>query len=166
MHQLLRLRGDRLDNRRVAVTELRDRDAGEKVEVLVALRELPVRPLEHDGRLRVQWRGRRSSKRGKERRIVFYRRVRRFGPNTSAKPDDAQNHGTGKTSLCAHLSVEADRAGDGPVYVIDTDPQGTLSTWHESRAAETPEWQRKNSIRISEGHTPAAFRPAGHGRPP
>jgi chromosome partitioning protein len=51
---------------------------------------------------------------------------------------NSQKGGSGKTSLCAHLSVEAERAGDGPIYLIDTDPQGTLSTWHESRAAETP----------------------------
>src|SRR5271163_366557 len=51
---------------------------------------------------------------------------------------NSQKGGSGKTSLCAHVSVEAERAGDGPVYLIDTDPQGTLSTWHEARAAETP----------------------------
>jgi chromosome partitioning protein len=51
---------------------------------------------------------------------------------------NSQKGGSGKTSLCAHLSVEAQRAGGGPVYLIDTDPQGTLSTWHESRAAEAP----------------------------
>jgi chromosome partitioning protein len=51
---------------------------------------------------------------------------------------NSQKGGSGKTSLCAHLSVEAERAGDGPVYLIDTDPQGTLSTWHEGRVAETP----------------------------
>jgi chromosome partitioning protein len=51
---------------------------------------------------------------------------------------NSQKGGSGKTSLCAHLSVEAERAGDGPVYLIDTDPQGTLSTWHESRKAEAP----------------------------
>lgn len=51
---------------------------------------------------------------------------------------NSQKGGSGKTSLCAHISVEAERAGDGPVYLIDTDPQGTLSTWHESREAETP----------------------------
>ena len=51
---------------------------------------------------------------------------------------NSQKGGSGKTSLCAHLSVEAVRTGDGPVYLIDTDPQGTLSTWHEARAAETP----------------------------
>jgi chromosome partitioning protein len=51
---------------------------------------------------------------------------------------NSQKGGSGKTSLCAHTSVEAERVGDGPVYLIDTDPQGTLSTWHETRAAETP----------------------------
>jgi len=51
---------------------------------------------------------------------------------------NSQKGGSGKTSLCAHLAVEAGRAGDGPVYLIDTDPQGTLSTWHEARADETP----------------------------
>lgn len=51
---------------------------------------------------------------------------------------NSQKGGSGKTSLCAHIAVEAERAGNGPVYLIDTDPQGTLSTWHESREAETP----------------------------
>jgi chromosome partitioning protein len=51
---------------------------------------------------------------------------------------NSQKGGSGKTSLCAHISVEVERSGDGPVYLIDTDPQGTLSTWHESRVAETP----------------------------
>jgi chromosome partitioning protein len=51
---------------------------------------------------------------------------------------NSQKGGSGKTSLCAHVSVEAERAGDGPVYLIDTDRQGTLSTWHEGRAAERP----------------------------
>ncbi len=52
---------------------------------------------------------------------------------------NSQKGGSGKTTLCAHLAVEAERAGDGPVFVIDTDPQGTLSTWHEKRAAEVPQ---------------------------
>ncbi|WP_288132403.1 ParA family protein [Accumulibacter sp.] len=52
---------------------------------------------------------------------------------------NSQKGGSGKTTLCAHLAVEAERCGDGPVYVIDTDPQGTLSTWHEHREAETPQ---------------------------
>lgn len=52
---------------------------------------------------------------------------------------NSQKGGSGKTSLCAHLSVEAERAGDGPIYLIDTDPQGTLSAWHEVRTAEAPQ---------------------------
>jgi chromosome partitioning protein len=52
---------------------------------------------------------------------------------------NSQKGGSGKTTLCAHLAVEAERAGDGPVFLIDTDPQGTLSTWHEHRQAETPQ---------------------------
>ena len=51
---------------------------------------------------------------------------------------NSQKGGSGKTTLCAHLAVEAERAGDGPVYLIDTDPQGTLSTWHEKREADAP----------------------------
>lgn len=52
---------------------------------------------------------------------------------------NSQKGGSGKTTLCAHLAVQAERAGDGPVFVIDTDPQGTLSTWHEKREAEAPQ---------------------------
>ena len=52
---------------------------------------------------------------------------------------NSQKGGSGKTTLCAHLAVQAERAGDGPVYLIDTDPQGTLSTWHEHRVAEAPQ---------------------------
>lgn len=52
---------------------------------------------------------------------------------------NSQKGGSGKTTLCAHLAVEAERAQDGPVFLIDTDPQGTLSTWHEHREAETPQ---------------------------
>jgi chromosome partitioning protein len=51
---------------------------------------------------------------------------------------NSQKGGSGKTTLCAHLSVEAERAGDGPVFLIDTDPQGTLTTWHDKRQAEAP----------------------------
>ena len=51
---------------------------------------------------------------------------------------NSQKGGSGKTSLCAHVAVEAQKVGAGPVYLIDTDPQGTLSTWHERREAEAP----------------------------
>ena len=51
---------------------------------------------------------------------------------------NSQKGGSGKTMLCKHLSVEAERSGDGPVFLIDTDPQATLTAWHTKREAETP----------------------------
>ena len=51
---------------------------------------------------------------------------------------NSQKGGSGKTMLCKHLSVEAERAGDGPVFLIDTDPQGTLTAWHSKRDREKP----------------------------
>jgi chromosome partitioning protein len=50
----------------------------------------------------------------------------------------SQKGGGGKTTLSGHLAVEAERLGDGPVALIDTDPQGSLSDWWNSRVAETP----------------------------
>jgi chromosome partitioning protein len=46
--------------------------------------------------------------------------------------------GVGKTSISRHLAVEAERAGDGPVALVDADPMGGLSGWWNDRAAETP----------------------------
>src|ERR1039458_5670713 len=51
---------------------------------------------------------------------------------------NSQKGGSAKTMLCKHLAVEAERAGDGRVFLIDTDPQGTLTAWHSKREAETP----------------------------
>jgi chromosome partitioning protein len=50
---------------------------------------------------------------------------------------NSQKGGSGKTMLCKHLAVEAGRAGDGPVFLIDTDPQATLTAWHTKREAAT-----------------------------
>jgi chromosome partitioning protein len=46
--------------------------------------------------------------------------------------------GAGKTTLAAHLAVEAEHTGAGPVAVVDTDPQGSLAAWWNSRKAPTP----------------------------
>jgi chromosome partitioning protein len=51
---------------------------------------------------------------------------------------NSQKGGSGKTMLCKHLAVEAERAGDGPVYLIDTDESGVLSRWHNRREAAAP----------------------------
>lgn len=50
----------------------------------------------------------------------------------------SQKGGAGKTTLAAHLAIAAEAAGDGPAVLIDTDPQGSLSAWWNSRQAETP----------------------------
>jgi chromosome partitioning protein len=52
---------------------------------------------------------------------------------------NSQKGGSAKTMLAKHLSVEAERAGDGPVFLIDTDPQGSLTAWHTKRESETPQ---------------------------
>lgn len=50
----------------------------------------------------------------------------------------SQKGGAGKTTTARHLAVEAERQGDGPVALIDVDPQGGLARWWNRRAAETP----------------------------
>jgi chromosome partitioning protein len=52
----------------------------------------------------------------------------------------SQKGGSGKTTLSGHLAVEADRAGAGPVVLIDTDPQGSLAQWWNARGAPTPQF--------------------------
>ena len=51
----------------------------------------------------------------------------------------SQKGGSAKTTLTALLAVEAERAGDGPVWLIDTDKQGSLTRWHDRREADTPQ---------------------------
>ena len=50
----------------------------------------------------------------------------------------SQKGGSGKTTLAAHLAVEAERTGAGLVAVVDTNPQGSLAAWWNSREALTP----------------------------
>jgi chromosome partitioning protein len=50
----------------------------------------------------------------------------------------SQKGGSGKTTLSGHLGVEAQNAGFGPVALIDTDPQGSLSQWWDARKETTP----------------------------
>ena len=50
----------------------------------------------------------------------------------------ARKGGSGKTTLAAHLAVEAERIGNGPVTLMDLDPQQSLTAWWNDRQAETP----------------------------
>ena len=49
--------------------------------------------------------------------------------------------GTGKSTLAAHLAAQAHRPGK-PVVLIDTDPPGSLTLWHELRGTGEPEIRR------------------------
>jgi chromosome partitioning protein len=61
----------------------------------------------------------------------------------------SQKGGAGKTALSAHLAVEAERVGAGPVAVIDTDPQGSLADWWNQRTAETPIFAAVEVVRLA-----------------
>lgn len=63
----------------------------------------------------------------------------------------SQKGGSGKTTLAAHLAVEAQRDGKAQVFIIDTDKQGTLSLWHERREAETPHRADLPFSRLADG---------------
>lgn len=43
------------------------------------------------------------------------------------------NHGAGRTMLAAHIAVQAELTGDGPVGVLDIDPKGDLFQWWNRR---------------------------------
>jgi chromosome partitioning protein len=62
----------------------------------------------------------------------------------------SQKGGSGKTTLSGHLAVEADRAGIGPVALIDTDPQGSLSHWWNARTAPSPHFVKVGVLDLSE----------------
>ena len=50
----------------------------------------------------------------------------------------ARKGGSGKTTLAAHLGVQVEKTGSGPVTLIDTDPQQSLTAWWNDRQAESP----------------------------
>ena len=62
----------------------------------------------------------------------------------------SQKGGSGKTTLSGHLAVEAERAGAGPVALVDTDPQGSLSAWWNARASQTPHFVRAGAMDLAE----------------
>lgn len=62
----------------------------------------------------------------------------------------SQKGGSGKTTLSGHLAVEAQAAGIGPVALIDTDPQGSLSHWWNARTAREPLFAKVGLFELSE----------------
>lgn len=49
-----------------------------------------------------------------------------------------QKGAAGKTTLVGHIGVQAEIAGAGPVVLLDTDQQGALAEWWNSRQPEQP----------------------------
>lgn len=62
----------------------------------------------------------------------------------------SQKGGSGKTTLAAHLAVEAERDGS-EAWLIDTDSQGTLTQWHERREQDTPHRAALPFAKLAEG---------------
>src|ERR1700722_19351031 len=54
--------------------------------------------------------------------------------------------GVGKTLHTAHLAVALEAMGQGPVCLMDLDPQGTLSSWWNDRKADTPQFAKVDGI--------------------
>ncbi len=61
----------------------------------------------------------------------------------------SQKGGSGKTTLSGHLAVEAERAGFGPVALIDIDPQGSLTDWWNEREADAPAFAQTTVPRLA-----------------
>ena len=62
----------------------------------------------------------------------------------------AQKGGSGKTTLAANVAVQAERDGYGPVAMIDTDPQGSLTHWRAQREASSPAFVQAPIARLAE----------------
>jgi len=58
--------------------------------------------------------------------------------------------GSGKTTLSAHLAVAAERAGAGPVVLLDIDPRGSLIDWWELRPDHVPAFAQSAAERLSD----------------
>jgi len=61
----------------------------------------------------------------------------------------SQKGGSGKTTLSGHLAVQAQRAGSGPVVLIDIDPQGSLADWWNERDDELPAFAQTTVARLA-----------------
>ena len=61
----------------------------------------------------------------------------------------SQKGGSGKTTLSGHLAVQAQRAGGGPVVLIDIDPQASLADWWNEREADMPAFAQTTVARLA-----------------
>lgn len=62
----------------------------------------------------------------------------------------SQKGGSGKTTLAGHLAVQAERAGEGAVALVDADPQGSLADWWNEREEPTPVFVHTSAQRLEQ----------------
>ena len=60
----------------------------------------------------------------------------------------SQKGGSGKTTLSGHIAVQAQLAGEGPVAIMDMDPQGSLADWWNEREASVPVFAQSTVSRL------------------
>lgn len=61
-----------------------------------------------------------------------------------------QKGGSGKSTLTVHLAAAAEQAGDGPIIITDTDPQGTAGDWFNQRKKAGIDTPRYAPLTLSE----------------
>ena len=61
-----------------------------------------------------------------------------------------QKGGSGKSTITVHLAAAAEQAGDGPIVISDTDPQGTAADWFNQRKKAGIETPRYSALTLSD----------------
>ena len=61
-----------------------------------------------------------------------------------------QKGGSGKSTITVHLAAGAEAAGDGPVVISDTDPQGTAADWFNQRKKAGIATPRYSALSLSD----------------
>ena len=61
-----------------------------------------------------------------------------------------QKGGSGKSTVTVHLAAAAEHAGDGPVILSDTDPQGTAADWFNQRKKAGIDTPRYSPLTLAE----------------
>lgn len=61
-----------------------------------------------------------------------------------------QKGGSGKSTVTVHLAAAAEFAGDGPVIISDTDPQGTAADWFNQRKKAGLDTPRYSPLTLSD----------------
>src|ERR1700749_3233366 len=73
-----------------------------------------------------------------------------------------QKGGSGKSTSTVHLAVAGEQAGDGPVVISDTDPQGSTGDWFNQRKRAGIETPRYAPLSLSDlANNLAALKKAG-----